>query len=62
MLRRLKIPVYNIAIKPLSILKGSLDYNLYILLRAVGLYYLFILFLSRHTKALLRSSTPPPLY
>jgi hypothetical protein len=62
MLLRLEIPVYNIAIRLPGILKGSLDYNLYILLRAVGLYHLFIPFLSRRTEAPLRSVAPPPLH
>ena len=47
-----KVPVYNIVIRLPSILKGSLDYNLYILLRAIYLYYLFLPFLGRCMKAL----------
>jgi hypothetical protein len=45
MLCRLKIAVYNIAPTPPKVLKGSLDYYLYILLRVIGLNYLFLLFL-----------------
>ena len=62
MFRRLKVPVHDIAIRPPGVLKGSLDHNLYILLRTVGLYYLLVLFLCRRTKAPLRSITPPPLH
>ena len=62
MLCRLKIIVYNIAIRPPKVLKASLDYNLHILARAISLDYLFIPLLSRYTKAPLPPFTPPPLY
>ena len=62
MLCRLKITVYNIAIRPPKVPKASLDYNLYILARAISLNHLFIPLLSRYTKALLPPLTPPPLY
>ena len=62
MLCRLKITVYNIAIRPPKVLKASLDYNLYILARVISLDHLFILLLSRYTKAPLPLFTPPPLY
>jgi hypothetical protein len=62
MLCRLKITVYNIAIRPLKVLKASLDYNLYILACAISLDYLFIPLLSRYTKAPLPLFTLPPLY
>ena len=62
MLCRLKITVYNIAIRPPKVLKASLDYNLHILAYAVSLNYLFIPLLSRYTKAPLRPFTPPPLH
>jgi hypothetical protein len=42
MLYRLKITVYNIAIAPPKVLKGSLDYNLHVLTRAISLNHLFI--------------------
>jgi hypothetical protein len=62
MLLGLKVPVYDIAIRLPSILKGSPDYNLYVLLCAVRLNHLFPLFLCRRTKALLRSIPPPLLH
>jgi len=62
MLCRLKITVYNIAIRPPKVLKASLDYNLYILARAISLNHLFIPLLSRYTKALLPPLTLPPLH
>ena len=62
MLCRLKITVYNIAIRPPKVLKASLDYNLYILARAISLNHLFIPLLSRCTKAPLPPLTPPPLH
>jgi len=62
MLYRLKITVYNIVIRPLKVLKASLDYNLHILARAISLNHLFIPLLSRCTKALLPPLTPPPLH
>jgi hypothetical protein len=46
MLLRLKVPIYNIVTRPPSVLKGSLDYNLYILIRAIGLDYLLVPLLS----------------
>jgi len=46
MLCRLKITVYNIAIRPPKVLKASLDYNLYIFARAISLNHLFIPLLS----------------
>jgi hypothetical protein len=45
MLLGLKVPVYNIAIGLPSILKGSLDYNLHVLLCAIRLNHLFLPFL-----------------
>jgi hypothetical protein len=62
MLCRLKITVYNIAIRPPKVLKASLDYNLHILAYAISLNHLFIPLLSRCTKALLPPLTPPPLH
>ena len=62
MLLRLKITVYNIAIRPPNVLKGTLDYNFYILLRAISLYLILVPLLSRCTKHLLRSFTLPPFY
>jgi hypothetical protein len=53
MLLRLKITVYNIAIRPPNVLKGTLDYNFHILLRAISLYLVLILLLGRRTKHLL---------
>ena len=62
MLCRLKITVYNIAIRPPKVLKASLDYNLHILACIISLDYLFIPLLSRYIKALLPPFTPPLLY
>jgi hypothetical protein len=45
MLLGLKVTVYNIAIRPSKIPKGSLDYNLHILICAVSLDYLTVPFL-----------------
>jgi hypothetical protein len=42
MLRRLKITVYNIAIRPPIVLKAPLDHDLYILAYIIGLYHLFM--------------------
>src|SRR6266498_4339755 len=61
MLRRLKITVYYIEIRPAIVLKGTLDHNLYILVRTVGLYHLFIPFLHRGTEHPFSPFTPPPL-
>jgi hypothetical protein len=62
MLCRLKITVYNIAIRPPKVPKASPDHNLHILARAISLDYLFIPLLSRYTKALLPPFTLPLLY
>jgi hypothetical protein len=62
MLCRLKITVYDIAIAPLKVLKGSLDHDLHVLTRAIGLNHLFIPLLCRRTKAPLPPFTPPPLH
>ena len=62
MLLRLKITVYNIAIRPPNDLKGTLDYNFYILLYAISLYLIFVPLLGRYTKHLLRSFTLPLFY
>jgi hypothetical protein len=62
MLLRLKIPVYDIVIRPPKVLKGSLDYDLHILIYTIGLDYLLILFLYRRAKALLYPFTPPPFH
>ena len=62
MLLRLKITVYNIAIRLLNVLKGTLDYNVYILLCIISLYLILILLLSRYTKHLLRLFTLPLFY
>ena len=62
MLLRLKITVYNIAIRLLNVLKGTLDYNFHIFLRTISLYLIFVLLLGRHTKYPLRLFTPPPFY
>jgi len=62
MLLGLKITVYNIAIRPPNVLKGTLDYNFHVLLRAISLYLVLVPLLGRRTKHLLRSFTPPPFY
>jgi len=62
MLLRLKITVYNIAVRPPGILKGSLDHDLYALIRAVGLYYSLVPLLRRSPKYLFRSFAPPLLH
>ena len=62
MLLGLKITVYNIAIRPPNVLKGTLDYNFHIFLRTISLYLIFVLLLGRHTKYPLRLFTPPPFY
>jgi len=61
MLCRLKITVHNIASTPPNIPKGSLNYNLHVLTRAVSLHHLFIPLLSYYTEAPLSPFTPPPL-
>jgi hypothetical protein len=62
MLCRLKITVYNIATTPPTVLKGSLDYDLHILICAISLDYLFIPLLCRRTKAPLYPFTLHPLH
>jgi len=62
MLLRLKITVYNIAIRLPNVLKGTLNYNFYILLCTISLYLILVLLLSQYTKHLLRSFTLPPFY
>ena len=62
MLLRLKISVHYIQVRTPKVPKGSLDHNLYILIRPVYLYLVAILFLCRRTKHLFRAFTPPPLY
>jgi hypothetical protein len=62
MLCRLKITVHDIATTPPKVPKGSLDHDLHVLIRAVGLYYLFVLLLYRRTKVLFCSFTLPPFH
>ena len=62
MLLRLKITVHDIAIRPPNVLKGTLDYDFHILLRAISLYLVLIPLLGRRTKHPLRSFTPPPFH
>ena len=62
MLRRLKIPVHDIAIRPPSVPKGTLDHNLHILIRPVSLHLVLVPLLGRYTEHLLRSFPPPALH
>jgi len=62
MLLRLKITVYNIAIRPPNVLKGTLDYDFHVLLCTISLYLVPVLLLGRRTKHPLRSFTLPPFY
>jgi hypothetical protein len=61
MLRRLKVPIYDIKTTPPNILKGCLDHNLHVLIRTVGLDHSWLPFLYCRTKALFVSFPPPPL-
>ena len=62
MLLRLKITVYDIAIGPPNVLKGTLNHDFHVLLCTISLYLVPVLLLGRRTKHLLRSFTPPPFY
>jgi len=59
MLLRLKISVHNIEVAPPKVPKGSPDYDLHVLIRAIGLYHLPVLFLCRCTEHLFWPFTRP---
>ena len=58
----LKVSIYDIKVASPIVLKGSLDYSLYILAYAIGLDHLSILFLRWCLEYLFGLFTPPPLY
>ena len=62
MFPRLKVSIYDIKVAPPIVLKGSLNYSLYILIYTIGLDYLLIPFLGWCLEYLFVSFTPPLLY